>query len=119
MKTFERFKEWTRTQVLEEIGKTGYFRGDPRGVTQNDSPTVGTFLGLIDEYGSDNVSFEGYVVRKPRRDFRVSIDGVTVINLTEEEATKLTTQFKGFNARNLDQNRMFESDKFVVYAWWD
>lgn len=63
----------------------------------------------------ERIRFEGYVKRKPAEDFRVTVDGFTVQDLSLEEMLEVLIRFREADVQTVDQG----NDKYIIRCWWD
>ena len=108
MATYEQVKKY-----LEEFGCK-----DNLSEQQNDSPTVQEFLDLYTEFPF--ITYIGYIIKKPREDYRVSIEGFEIKNLTADEALDLYDRFD--NADEKNKREMITKEMPILYNvrfWWD
>lgn len=112
----ERFKDWSKKQVLDKHGEIGYYEGEEAFLnsTQNLSPTVRDLLNLAEEQDG-LVGFDGYVVHRPRSDFRVRVDGFSVRGLDARKLGRLLIRFYEANDISIERDAMGFSARF----WWD
>ena len=80
---------------------------------QNDSPTVREFLEM--EKTLPTITFIGYIIHKPRDDYRVSVEGFNATNLQAETAIELLKELYA-DERDCDKN---EDGTYNVRFWWD
>lgn len=111
MKDYQRFDKKTRQEVIELIEKHG--QKEDYESAQNDSPTVQELLDLADKYKT--ITYGGYIIFPPRDDYRVSIDGFSVTDLTADETLSLMQEYK--HADDVDYIK--DNDKYTFTAWWD
>ena len=81
---------------------------------QNGSPTVREFLELSEQY--PKTTYIGYSIRKPRSDYRVSIDGFYTQGLTAEQALDLMELYGYADERS---SQKMEDGTYSVRFWWD
>lgn len=82
---------------------------------QNSSPTLAKLLELEKIYGKD-ITYEGYIIKKPRDDFRVSVDGFTIKNISADEILMLMRRCPNADECQWDRNL---DDSYNVRFWWD
>jgi hypothetical protein len=115
--TYQSFDGSTREDVLKFIAEFGCENNLTQ--TQNDSPTVQKFLDLTDDY--PNITYIGYIIKKPRDDFRVSIEGFVINDLTAPQALEIFSKYR--NADECDYwtnvNTKDETRTYGIRAWWD
>ena len=102
----------TNAEIEAYIEKYG--NGHDMEEAQNDSPTVGEFLELAKSYPT--ITFHGYVVEKPRTDFRVSIEGFEITGLTADEALDVRGAY-GYADEFTHEKQ--PDGTYTVYTWWD
>jgi hypothetical protein len=97
------------------IEETGPYVADPLEVSQNESPTVGTLLALADKWPGSTM--DGYIIRKPRADYRVSVDAIDL--RTPWLALGWVQDVVGISA-SADTCEVTEDARGVVaHLWWD
>ena len=78
--------------------------------SQNCSPTVGTFIELMERY--PKLTAHGYCVTHQREDYRVSIEGIEFHGKVENN---MLIDFVNL-CRQADE---FTANENHLYAWWD
>lgn len=107
----QRFDYATKEEVeklIEEFGQQQDYED-----AQNDSPTVREFLAM--EKTLPTITFIGYIIHKPRDDWRVSVEGFNATNLQAETVMELLRDLSA-DERDFDKN---EDGTFNVRFWWD
>ena len=102
----------TKAEIEAYLEKYG--NGHDREEAQNDSPTVGEFLELADAYPT--ITYHGYVVEKPRTDFRVAIEGFEITGLTADQTLDVVDEYGYADER---QYKKQPDGTYTVYTWWD
>ncbi len=102
----------TKKEILSYLKKYG--RIGNKQETQNYSPSVGDFLALAKDYPT--ITYHGYVVEKPRDDYRVSIEGFSLIGLTVEQALEVVKTYGYADECNYKKEK---DGTYTVYTWWD
>ena len=103
---------------VKKLFKTKGKKEDYDG-TQNDSPTAKEMLELDKRY--PNILYEGYVISKPREDWRVSIEGFSIADVEADKAVKLLLEFDNADEKTAEKCDV-EPDGELVYFmrfWWD
>jgi hypothetical protein len=112
--TFYWFDNWTQKQVLEKIKEVGnFYLDDPLEESHNDSPSIREFFEMEEKFKDNEVIYSGYVVLKPRSDYRVTVDAITFKNLTPSEREYLREHYD-----NSDEATYNKEDKTLRF-WWD
>ena len=106
------YEHKTKAEIEAYIEKYG--NGHDLEETQNDSPTVGKFLTLADQYPT--ITFHGYVVEKPRTDFRVAIEGFEITGLTADEALDVVD---AYGYADECRHKKQTDGRYTVHTWWD
>ena len=108
----EDFTGKTKEEVLEYVKQFGK-DADLEGF-QNSSPTMRELLAYA-HYA--DTTYDGYIVKDiHRRDRRVTVDGITLKNITAEEAVEILQQFKSADDLTCEKQ---DDGTYVLYAWWD
>ncbi len=110
MNDIKRFDNKTREEILQAIVEYG----DPSNLkeAQNSSPTTQEMLDLADKY---NITFEGYIVLKPREDWRVSLEGFTIYGVSAEGGLTLLEEYDA----DEKSHEKHEDGTFDLRFWWD
>jgi hypothetical protein len=112
--TYKRFGGWSKTQVLEKVKEIGNgFLDDPLEDNQNSSPTMREFLHEEEEFG-DRVRFDGYLILKPRTDYRVTVDGIQFSGLGKDEMINLMEKYL-----QSSDDYGIDSERGTAWFWWD
>jgi hypothetical protein len=108
----------SRDQVLHLHKLIGYDGGDEEWYEsqQNSSPTIKEFFKMVDDYEPGKILFSGYVVLKPRDDYRVSIEELNGENLTADEALEILNDL-GDSADESSNSKI--NGVYSVRLWWD
>ena len=114
--TYQGFDNATYEEVQEYLKEFG--RKNNLNDKQNDSPTVQEFLDLYAIFPF--IRYIGYIIKKPREDYRVSIEGFKIDNLLAEQAEDLKINFS--NADEFSDKKVFGEHIPVLHNvrfWWD
>ncbi len=111
MDTHESFEGLTKDEVLELIKKYGC--PDNMEETQNDSPSVQEFLDIEKKY--KDIKYIGYIIKKPRTDFRVSIEGFTLVTQSADEAIQVLLEYKYADEADCEKRW----NNYELRFWWD
>jgi len=111
MNDYERFNNKTQGEVNQLIFEYG--QASDLDSTQNDSPTVREMLSLANKYPT--ITYSGYIIKKPRPDWRVSLDSFEFTELTAEQTLELMTEYR--HADELSYDKV--GDTYTFRAWWD
>lgn len=84
---------------------------------QNASPSIKEFIEEFN-FGEEDTIYEGYVVLPPRDDRRVSIDGVTFVVGSAEEALEVISNGWARSADECDYDKDAEG-RYHIRLWWD
>lgn len=109
---YEAFQGKTKDEVLEFLKLWG--RPDNMQDRQNSSPTMHDFLHL-DGFGEE-IKYQGYIIRKPRDDYRVSIDGCDIYGISADEILILQKRFTDADEFDWEKN---QDDTYNLHMWWD
>lgn len=110
--TYWHYEDKNKAEIeayLEKYGNEGNLEEN-----QNDSPTVREFLELSKNY--PQITYTGYVIEKPRDDYRVSIDGFSISKLTADEALDMLETYA--YADSVGHEKQADGT-YTVSAWWD
>jgi hypothetical protein len=110
---YESFEGLSKSAVLGMLPQFG----SPTNLTdtQNSSPTFTELVDLEKLFG-DDISYEGYIIKKPREDYRVSIEGFTVKNISADEILMLQLRCPDADECTWEKN---PDDTYNVRFWWD
>lgn len=114
--TYESFSGKTIEQV-KELFKLYSCKGNLEQ-TQNESPSVQEFFDLATEYPF--IAYIGYVVKKPRTDYRLSIEGFEITNLTADDVLDLYEKYDSADEKM--HNKIVVKGMPILYHvrfWWD
>lgn len=94
-------------EVVEELAE---ILGEPfLNERQNVSPTVEEYLDFFEDWNDGEVTFNGYLVSPEREDERVSLEGFTIIGISN--TGPIVNRFHGADE--------FTVKGGTVRAWWD
>ena len=110
--TYESFDGYTREDVLKAIKQFG--SDDNMEGRQNSSPSVREFLDLVERWPL--MTFHGYIIHKPRSDYRVSIEGFHIEGLSADEALDLMEVY-GY-ADECSHTKQSDGT-YAIHTWWD
>ena len=115
--TYKSFEGLTARE-LRKLIKTKGRKGD-LNCTQNDSPTAKEMLALSKKY--INILYSGYVIGKPREDWRVSVEGFSIPDVSAEEAVALLLEFDNADEKTAEKCDVEPDGDLVYYMrfWWD
>jgi len=110
--TYEHFEDLAIDEVkdlIAEIGN-GYLQ-DPLDERHNYAPSIREFFALVEMFPKSTL--DGYTIREPRDDYRVSIDGITIIGDAVDVIQNLPPDADEESITRLPHGQI------QVYLWWD
>jgi hypothetical protein len=119
--TYYSFSNLTKEQIDTLAELVGYEDGRESWyeLTQNDSPTIGEFLDLDEEFHK-KITYIGYVILPPRDDIRVSIEGFDGTYLNAEEALELMYRYGEADEKSYSKDGTVSNGiTFSIGFWWD
>ena len=111
-KEYQHYENKTKDEVLKLIKEFG--SKDNMLENQNDSPSVEEFLQLADDYPA--IVYHGYIIKKPRTDFRVAIEGFIISSLTAEQALDIMHEYAYADECDYQKEK---NGTFTIRTWWD
>ncbi|MDE2026748.1 MAG: hypothetical protein KGJ07_09755 [Patescibacteria group bacterium] len=106
------YENKTKTEIEAYLKKYGC-KGNLEE-NQNDSPSVQEFLDMAKTWPT--ITYNGYVVEKPREDFRVSIEGFDITGITADQALALLDEFGYADEHTYSKEK---NGTYSVHTWWD
>jgi hypothetical protein len=108
----QRFSEATEAEVRQLIAE----QGKPEDLTDewNSFPGFQALIDLLKAH--EDVTYHGYIVPKARDDWRVTVEGFEVKNISADEVLQLMDAFDSADDKSRTKN---PDDTYNVYFWWD